>query len=302
MKILILGQSDDLHAAHLYKALSQSGATVNYLDTRLFPTQVKMSWRPDIEVGYLTLPGDISLNLKEIKSVFWRALGEVYVPNLQDAIQQKMAWVDTMSLLRSLIQLCPARWINSWQAYQFHKEKPRQLTLAKQLGIPIPLTLIGNDTQKMIDLARTRKKFIFKPVYGGATTEFVTSAHLERERLDQVFCISPVTIQEYIPGTNIRTYVIGDAVYSAEIRSPALDFREDIKAQIIPIDTPLSVAQQSRAIARNFMMEWTAIDWRLRPTGEYIFLEANPSPMFIHFENQTGYPITKQIIHLLTQV
>jgi hypothetical protein len=300
MKFLILGQSDDLHAAHIYEALSQAGAPVNYLDTRLFPTQIKMSWQPDIELGYLTLPGNIFLNLKEIKSVFWRSLGEVYIPHLKNSEQQKVAWGDAMSLVRSLIQLCPARWINSWQAYQFHKEKPRQLTLAKQLGIPIPLTLIGNDSQKILDFARTGKKFIFKPVYGGATTELITPAHLERERLDQVLRISPVTIQEYIPGTNIRTYVIGDAVYSAEIRSPALDFREDTEAQIIPIDTPLSVANQSRAIARGFMMEWTAIDWRLKPTGEYIFLEANPSPMFIHFENQTGYPITQKIIQLLT--
>jgi D-alanine-D-alanine ligase-like ATP-grasp enzyme len=47
------------------------------------------------------------------------------------------------------------------------------------------------------------------------------------------------------------------------------------------------------------MLEWTAIDWRLKPTGEYVFLEANPSPMFIHFERQTNFPITQKLVNLL---
>ena len=53
------------------------------------------------------------------------------------------------------------------------------------------------------------------------------------------------------------------------------------------------------AITKVLMLEWTAIDWRLQPTGEYIFLEANPSPMFLHFERQTGFPITQKLVNLL---
>ena len=90
---------------------------------------------------------------------------------------------------------------------------------------------------------------------------------------------SPVTIQQYIPGTNIRSYVIGESVYSAEIRSKSLDFREDLQAELIPVELPESVQQQCIAITMALMLEWTAIDWRLSPQGEYVFLEAKPSPM-----------------------
>jgi hypothetical protein len=48
-------------------------------------------------------------------------------------------------------------------------------------------------------------------------------------------------------------------------------------------------------------LEWTAIDWRLTEAGEYVFLEANPSPMFLHFEQQTGFPITQQLVQQLTR-
>ena len=41
MNIFILGNSDDAHAAHLKNALRQAGATVDYLDTRLFQTKLR---------------------------------------------------------------------------------------------------------------------------------------------------------------------------------------------------------------------------------------------------------------------
>ncbi|MEB3830509.1 hypothetical protein [Phormidium sp. CCY1219] len=301
MNVLILGNGKDGTAAHLHRALSEAGATVDYLDTRFFPTKLRMCWEPSAGVGYLTLPGGRRMNLEDIHSVFWRTLGEIYVPDLEDPHQQRVAYNDGMSMLRSLIQLCPARWINSWDAYQFHKEKPRQLTRAQQLGVTIPATAIGNDPQAVIEFVQWRERVIFKPVYGGAHTQLVSPAHLEPERLNSVLSLAPVTLQEYIPGTNIRSYVIGDAVYSAEIRSPSVDFREDKEAQLIPVEVPEMIREQSVAITRAFMMEWTAIDWRLTPRGEYYFLEANPSPMFVHFENQTDYPITRDLVNLLMQ-
>ena len=96
-----------------------------------------------------------------------------------------------------------------------------------------------------------------------------------------------MTLQEYIPGTNIRSYVIGEAVYSAEIASPDVDFRTDVQAQLIAKELPDSVRSQCLAVTKAFGMEWTAIDWRLKPTGEYVFLEANFSSI-LHSALSTG--------------
>lgn len=299
MKILILGNAEDSHAAHLCNALTQTGAAVEYLDTRLFPSEVRMSWHPDTQEGYLTLSGGIRWSLSDIKSVFWRELGGVYIPDLKNSQQQRIAINDSMSALRSLIKACPARWINSWQAYDFHKEKPLQLRAVKQIGVNIPATLISNDPNQVTEFAVSYERVIFKPVYGGAHTQLVTESHLQPKRLELALSLSPVTVQEYIPGTNIRSYVLANSVYTAEIRSNSLDFREDLEAELIPVELPEFVQEQCLAIAKALKLEWTAIDWRLKPTGEYIFLEANPSPMFLHFEHQTGFPITEQLVKLL---
>lgn len=298
MTILILGNAADAHAAHVYQTLKQADIPVFYWDTHLFPTQIQISWQPETQQGLLTLQ-EQQLDLQSIQSVFWRSFSGVSVPSFEDPAQQQIAFRDAMSTLRSIIQSCPAHWVNSWQAYEFHQTKPLQLAKAKQLGVKIPATLISNDPEQVISFAQSHDKVIFKPVCGGAHTQFVTPAHLEPERLQRALRLAPATIQAYVPGTNVRSYVIGNAIYTAEIRSAAVDFREDTEAQLIPLTLPESVQQQCLAIARALWLEWTAIDWRVTPEGEYVFLEANPSPMFLHFERQTGFSITQQLVNLL---
>lgn len=300
MNILVLSHPQDAHGVHLKQALVQVGATVHGLDTRWFPTAVKVSWQPHDQQGVLILPDECRLKFEEIHSVFWRTFSPPSVPPLANAGQQEIAFNDSMSLLRTLLQGCPARWVNSWAAYQFHKEKPLQLAQVQQLGVSIPATLVSNDPQQIADFARSLSQAIFKPVYVGAHAQWVTEAHLEPERLRLALRLAPVTVQAYIPGTNVRSYVIGESVYSAEIRSSSLDFRKDIQAELRPIALPQAVRQQCRAIAQALQLQWTAIDWRLQSTGEYVFLEANPSPMFIYFEQQTGFPITQRLVELLT--
>jgi glutathione synthase/RimK-type ligase-like ATP-grasp enzyme len=300
MNILILGDSSDAHAAHLMNAIAKVGLNVYYLDTNLFPTQVNISWEPKTEFGSIKLSKDHKLSFKDIHSVFWRSFNGVNVPHLEDINQQEIAFNDSMSLIRTFMKSSPkTHWVNTWEAYQFHKEKPLQLQQVKRLGIKIPDTLVTNEVDEVIEFANNYEKLIFKPVYGGAHTQILNASLLEIKRLNLALSICPVTLQEYIPGTNIRSYVIGNSVYSAEIRSKSLDFREDLDASLIPVILPKHVEQQCRDIAKALYLEWTAIDWRLNPAGEYVFLEANPSPMFIYFEQQTGFPITEKLVELL---
>jgi glutathione synthase/RimK-type ligase-like ATP-grasp enzyme len=299
MTILILGSEEDSHAAYLKKALTEKGIENDYLDSRQFPTQLKISWQPVKGTGSLVLPNSKKFNFSEIKSIFWRTYYGVKVPKLSNSYQQNIATNDSMGVLRSFMEATAEKWVNSWQAYQFHKEKPLQLGLANKIGVTIPATIVTNDAAEIIEFAESYPQVIFKPVYGGSHTQFLTKEHLDKQRLNLALSICPVTLQEYIPGTNIRSYVLGDKVYSAEIRSGSLDFREDKKAELIAVELPEDVNQQCVLIAQKFGLKWTGIDWRLKPNGEYVFLEANFSPMFVHFERKTGFPITDNLIDLL---
>jgi glutathione synthase/RimK-type ligase-like ATP-grasp enzyme len=300
MSILVLGNQTETHAVHILTELRKQGYDAHYLDTSEFPQQICLSWYCQKPKGRITLAEGKIIELAEIKSVFWRTLYPVAVPKLEQAQQYQIAYNDTMSALRTFLQDDSIHWVNCWRAYQFHKEKPLQLKKVQQLGVRIPDTLITNDPETVIEFAHTHPQVIFKPVYGGAHTKLLSSEYLDYERLQRVLKISPITLQEYIPGTNIRSYVIGKSVYSAEIRSDSLDFRLDPKNQLLPVQLPESVVKDCLAITPALWLEWTAIDWRLTPEGEYVFLEANFSPMFLHFERQTNFPITQSLLELIT--
>lgn len=300
-QILILGDAQDEHALHLYQSLRKKRIKVNYLDTYLFPTKLHLSFKINANQGSICFPNEQRINWEEIQSIFWRNFNQVGIPQLEDSHQEMLAFNDTISALKSMIKACPTHWVNSWDAYEFHRQKPLQLKKVHSLGVKIPQTVITNSPQEVMEFAQKQEKVIFKPVYGGATTKPLTEELLDPERLKLALKIAPITLQEYIPGTNIRTFVIGEQVYSAEIRSSYLDFREDNNHKLIPLTTPEWIKKQSLAIKKALFLEWTAIDWRLTPDGDYLFLEANPSPMFLYFEQETGFPITENLIELLLQ-
>ena len=70
-------------------------------------------------------------------------------------------------------------------------------------------------------------------------------------------------------------------------------------AKIEKCDLPPEVAEQSLQIARALELLWTGIDFRRTPNGRYVFFEANPSPMFIGFEQRTGLPLTDSLAAVL---
>ncbi len=298
MKILVMGHAKDEHANHMYMALKVAGADPYLLDTSLFPMKTRISWFPERSNGKLLLPNGQELAFNEIHSVYWRTINKVKIAKV-DHEQGYLATRDAMSTLRTFLNGTSAKWVNSWKAYQYHKEKPLQLAHAASIGALIPRSVITNSADDVIEFVKSVDKAIYKPVYGGAHTDYVTEELLDKERLESALSVSPVTLQEYIAGTNIRTYVIGEKTFTAEIASGSVDFREDSNAQLQPLELPGELSQLSVRIAKAFGLNWTAIDWRRNEQGEYYFLEANPSPMFIHFEKQTGYPITDEMVKLL---
>ena len=170
------------------------------------------------------------------------------------------------------------------------------------MGVKIPQTYVGNNIEDIKLAYKNLEKSIFKPVFGGAHTEILTESHLEAERVEAALAKSPITVQEFIAGTNIRTYVIGERVISIELKSELADFRVDDEATLIVIDTPELIKNQAIEITKELYLNWTAIDWRRDKSGEYYFLEANPSPMFIGFEKQSCIPMSDYIVDYMLEL
>jgi hypothetical protein len=306
MKHLILGHAQDAHAQHMLAALRARGHAAYWLQTDDFPARVTISMRPGQlgkGSGCLRLADGTQLDLDEIGSVYWRNFCGVGVETskAQRGSQQDVAYYDCMASLRSWFALPNhTRWFNSWAAYQMHQEKPWQLHQVATAGILTPRTCISNDVEQVLAFCRDEPQVIFKPVYGGAHAEKITPAHLAPAHLARALGLAPITLQQYIAGTNIRTYAIGQQVFALELDSDQADFRTDANLKLRKVALPPEVEQQVLRIMRMLGLNFTAIDWRCTPDGQYYFLEANPSPMFLAVERQLELPLSDTLIAAMT--
>jgi glutathione synthase/RimK-type ligase-like ATP-grasp enzyme len=298
MAILILGGQDDAHAVHMLQHLQGRGADVELFDSRWFPTAMTISFDPATDTGRLRLPSGRVLQFADIEAVYWRCYNMVATPPLADEGQAMIAGNDARSLFESLLIHWKTRWVNGWAAFQLHQTKPAALAMVAALGVPVPRTLLGNDPEAVREFAARVPKVIFKPVQGGAHTLRLTQEHLSDANLRNL-AYAPVTLQEEVEGTNIRVFVAGERVLTCEVATVEIDFREDPDPKIIPHTLPAEVEDQCRRAARVLHLTWTGIDLRLTPEGLYIFLEANPSPMFMGFEARSGQPLTDALADLL---
>lgn len=298
MTILIVGASDEAHAALIQSKLHARGASTCYLDTRRFPQTLRVSLYPadpsannhltDSETGQCTALDDIS-------AVYWRYHMGIHPPQLPDAFVREMAAREIESTLGSLMRMLDCDWFNSPDAIAMHAYKPYQLQQLARHGIRVPQTLISNDPQAVQDFyARQNGRVIYKPVRGGAHTAALTPPDLTPARLADL-AHAPVQFQERIDGVDIRAYLIGDEVFAAEIQSQTLDFRDDPSAPIIPVRLPSDIEAACRQVGQLLGLRYSGIDLRRTEAGEYVFLEGNPAPMFIHFEQRTGYPISDRL-------
>jgi hypothetical protein len=298
MAIFILGGDDDEHAVHMLGHLRHRGADAVLLDSRWFPASLSLSFDPRSGHGAFGLPGGRDIPLDAVEAVYWRVYHGAWTPELPHPGQGFIAQNDARGLFESVLLRLPTRWVNGWNAFQLHQTKPAQLAIVAELDMAVPATLVTNDRTRLAAFAQAHPSLIFKPVQGGAHARRLTPAHLDPANLESL-AVAPVTLQEEVPGTNVRAFVAGERVMACEIATDRLDYRDDPAPQIVPHELPEATKASCLAAAAALDLVWTGIDFRLTPEGRYVFLEANPSPMFLGFEERTGLPLTESLAELL---
>lgn len=299
--IVILGSSADEHALHVLQGLRAAGEDAVLFDTAAHPAAVCLTFQPDGR-GMLSAHGRPPVPWADIRSVYWRNYGGPGLVGLPNEEQAQLARNDARSLLETFLQCCPARWVNSWAAYRWHQMKPAAFARANALDLPaevrLPDTVWSNELEHLRAFAAEHPRCIFKPVQGGAHSLRLEARHLEeaaRERLTR----APVTLQEEIVGRDIRVFIAGEALLACEIRTEALDFRDDPGAAICACELPETVQAACRDIAQALDLKWTGIDLRRTAEGIYYYFEANPSPMFLGFQSRSGLDLSGALLQLL---
>ncbi len=137
-----------------------------------------------------------------------------------------------------------------------------------------------------------------KPPAGGALVRKIDAAMLRA--FAAIDC--PIGIQEYVPGEDIRVYLIdGEVVAAARIVTGELDYRRDpdYMNRIHGIELPEDVRRKAAAVLERLRLVCGSMDLRLTPEGEFVFLEVNSGGSFLELQQALGVPIADKLAELL---
>lgn len=258
----------------------------------------------------------ISINLKEIKSVYLRR------PEINDHFENASTG-ETNFLRAELLYalegiyaiLQDAFWFNHIYNIRSAENKIYQLLLARQIGFTLPASLISNRPDKALFFYNEQKcKCIIKPIKSGlieGLTEegviFTSRLILDSQKAERIQSC-PVYIQQEIEKeADIRITVVGDNIFAAKIHSQhdensSVDWR---KSQIplvhSRIELPESISQLCIDLTKRLHLNFGAIDMVLDKYGNYYFLEINPNGQWAWIEKRLRYPITQSITDILIE-
>ncbi len=304
MAVLIIAQPRDEHAIAVKNHLQYMGSEVEVLDTSLFPEVARLSMRynccSDRRTTRLEVQGRL-IELKRFGSVWWR---RPQPPRLSEQMlrtsHRQFAANEAHEALTGLWQTMEAQWINDPSLDLISQRKAYQLKVAQQAGLRIPATLITNDpheARKFVD-AHGYRDIVYKSF--SSTEEEWRETRLLKE--DELFLLdhvqhAPVIFQHYIEARyDLRITAVGDSLFPAAIHSQQTGYKIDCRidiatAKIEPVDIPDKLRAKLLVLMHRLGLTYGAIDMRLTPEGEYIFLEVNPAGQFMYIEAATHLPI-----------
>jgi glutathione synthase/RimK-type ligase-like ATP-grasp enzyme len=212
----------------------------------------------------------------------------------------RAAAVDTA--LIAWADLSPTAVVNRPAAMAANNAKPYQLSLIARAGFAAPDTLVTTDAAAVAQFRRRHRTIIYKSV-SGIRSIVSRLAEGEVDLEDVGNC--PTQFQEYVPGTDVRVHVAGDALLATEIQSPADDYRYASRSSaglaMLATELPRDVAERCRSMVREMGLLVAGVDLRRTPDGAWYCFEVNPSPGFTFFEAGTGQPIADMIARLLIE-
>jgi len=318
--VLSIGIKDDPHITAVNLAIEEIGGSVVLFD----PSDDEglpqfLQGRP--ESGQYIWADGRCLDFDKVQSVFCRYAIDSLRPaaNLPDL--EKFGALERLQGILAPLRAVPStNWINDPWLEARADCKIFQRTVAKSLGLHVPIQIISNNLDE-IETSFGDLECVVKPL--SDTSLGVTSDDVYCERIIPTdnflapftttfdFAVArscrsdgtPLLIQEKIPKcADLRCMIVDDDVYAFAIpysEGQPVDFR------IAPVNSiqpyRLSAATQERLVALNRILNvrYSACDLLLTAAGKEIFLEANVSGNWLFCDIIHDMQITRDIARKL---
>jgi hypothetical protein len=308
--ILIVASPKDLHARRVAQEIERLGARATIFDWRTAGSGAVASIRfqdANISRWIHSAASDEAIDFDEVRAVWTRRVGAaVLSPSIVGLDQRNFVAAEWRDLLYGLVDGVGA--VSPLPA-QRAAIKPRQLSLAGQIGLRIPDTLITSDPAAAADFIEAHDGNVVHKAMNSPTDRLLATIRWDerqRSELDRL-TLAPTIFQELVSGPrDIRLTVIGPALYAASIEndpsSATVDSRLNMDVPVSEFELPAMIRSQLVDLMRGLGLSFATIDLKQDWDGELHFLELNPQGQFLYIEILTGMPLAAALAEYLVRI
>ena len=306
--VLIVSTIADIATDDVVRRLASAGVPHFRLNTEEYPFSRTLAFHPTT-AGRTWMECD-GLKVPIPTAVWYRRFRSPPKPEEMDEGIYTFCLQENRAALLGRIMGLHARWMSHPAAVWQAENKPYQLSLAADLGLTIPKTVVTNDPRVIREAFAQFGEMIAKPartghiVCEGKEYAIFTSRVLD-QHLDELESarLSPSIYQELIPKKfDLRITIVGRRIYAAAIDSqsdPAamIDWRRTDNPRLPhhPIVLPNKLSEQLLRLMDSLHLTFAAIDMIQSEDGEYVFLEVNPSAQWMWLDEMLNFGISEAI-------
>ena len=306
--VLIVSTIADVATDEVVRRLAVRGISHQRLNTEDYPFTRTLAFRPETGEEHWLASDGVPLSVPT--AVWYRRLRTPSKPaGMDDGIYTFCLQENRAALLGSIMGL-RARWMSHPAAVWQAEYKPFQLRLAAELGFPIPRTIVTNDPGTVRKAFADFGTMVVKPTRTGHVTydgnEFgVFTSRVLEQHLDNLEAarLSPAIYQSLVPKRfDVRVTIVGQHIFAAAIDSQSepsaiTDWRQTSNPQLPhhSITLPQTIAGRLMRMMESLHLSFGAIDMIQTPSGEYVFLEVNPSGQWLWLDDMLELGISDAV-------
>jgi hypothetical protein len=320
-KVLMVTYTGDITGMipELTRTLESRGADVMRFDNDVFPMEAKIILSQNSTKEGLTFRyKGREMRLGPEDAIWYRrARIAEKLPEMDPQLRHG-ALLESKALLYGALGSAPCFVIDPPHMVRSNEHKPRQLHIARELGLEIPRSLMTNDPDEARAFIEScpagvvAKMLSAFPIFDNQGVEQVVFTTLiTKDHLDKLDGLqySPMVFQERIrKQVELRITVIGNRLFTAAVDSEKTEGADvDWRARGVTLlqswreyKLPTDIEEKIHRYMNRIGLQYSAIDVIVDPDGRHIFLEANPAGECFWMQyNSPNFPLSSALADVL---
>jgi glutathione synthase/RimK-type ligase-like ATP-grasp enzyme len=315
-EVLIISTKVDLATDAVVQQLLARDVHFYRLNTEDYPFNDTLAFYPSESNESETRLSCNGVAVDSPTSIWYRRLRTPGTPQAMDEGVATFCREEARAAMLGAIMSRQTRWMSHPGAVWTAEFKPYQLRVAASLGLTIPRTVVTNEPNAIRAAFDEFGELVIKPTRSGHFVKegydyAIYTSRILAEHLEDLESArwSPSIYQECVPKRyDIRVTIVGDRCFAAAIDSPSdpaarIDWRRTDNPNLphYPHDLPPTLTAKLQELMQALRLTFGAIDLVQTPSGDYVFLEVNPSGQWLWLDDMLGLGISSAVAEWLAQ-